>query len=54
MADAERQYVAELLTRHRGNVSRCAQEAGMTRQGFHKLLSKLGVAASEYRRDGQT
>ncbi|HVX64918.1 MAG TPA: sigma-54 dependent transcriptional regulator [Pirellulales bacterium] len=54
MADAERQYVAELLTRHRGNVSRCAQEAGMTRQGFHKLLSKLGVAASEYRREGRS
>ncbi|HEV7224386.1 MAG TPA: sigma-54 dependent transcriptional regulator [Pirellulales bacterium] len=50
VADAEIQYVSGLLTRHRGNVSRCAKEAGMTRQGFHKLLAKLGVSADVFRK----
>jgi two-component system response regulator AtoC len=54
VADAERQYVTGLLARHRGNVSRSAREAGMTRQGFHKLLAKLGISADEFRGSSAT
>ncbi|HVW00491.1 MAG TPA: sigma-54 dependent transcriptional regulator, partial [Planctomycetaceae bacterium] len=43
---AERDYIVGLLTRNHGNVSQSAREAGMTRQGFHKLLSKHGIHAA--------
>src|SRR5690606_28096471 len=33
-------YLTSLLTSHGGNVSQAAQQAGMSRQGFHKLLKK--------------
>lgn len=49
MAQVEREYLIRLLTTHRGNVSRCAQDAEMTRQGFHKLLDKHGISADQFR-----
>ncbi len=46
----ERRYLIGLLQQHRGNVSQAAQEAGMSRQGFHKILKKHGISAARYRR----
>ena len=46
---AEREYLISLLQRNSGNVSQSAQQAGMSRQGLHKLLKKHGVDAREYR-----
>jgi two-component system response regulator AtoC len=46
---AEREYLISLLEKNRGNVSQSAQQAGMSRQGFHKLLKKHGVVAGDYR-----
>ena len=54
ISDAERSYVCGLLARHRGNVSRSAREAGMTRQGFHKLLNKLGISPNDFRVVGRS
>ena len=54
ISEAERAYVCGLLARHRGNVSRSAREAGITRQGFHKLLQKLGVSPDDFRRAGRS
>jgi two-component system response regulator HydG len=47
--EAERDYLISLLRDNAGNVAQSARQAGMSRQGLHKLLKKHGVAASEYR-----
>jgi DNA-binding NtrC family response regulator len=47
--ETEQHYLISLLTRYKGNVSGAARQAGMSRQGFHKLLKKHGIAASQYR-----
>jgi two-component system response regulator AtoC len=47
--DAERKYLVSLLEKNSGNVSQSAQQAGMSRQGLHKLLKKHGVDAKDYR-----
>lgn len=46
---AEHGYLASLLQRHQGNVSQAAQQAGMSRQGMHKLLKKHGLSAADFR-----
>ena len=45
----ERQAIEVLLRRHRGNVSRAAKDANMTRQGLHKAMSRLGGRADRFR-----
>jgi len=47
--DAELAYLKSILEANRGNVSRAAEQAGMTRQGLHKRLKKAGLNASDYR-----
>ena len=47
--DAEHDYLTSLLQKHLGNVSQAAQQAGMSRQGMHKLLKKHGIAAANFR-----
>jgi two-component system response regulator HydG len=47
--DAERDYLITLLTTNFGNVSQSAVQAGMSRQGLHKLLKKHGLKAGDYR-----
>lgn len=49
LGSAEREYLEALLERFAGNVSRAAHEAGMSRQGLHKLLKKHGIAAHDFR-----
>lgn len=48
--NAERDYLIGLLRKNSGNVARSAKQAGMSRQGLHKLLKKHAVDADEYRR----
>jgi DNA-binding NtrC family response regulator len=45
----DRDYLDDLLRRHKGNVSRAAHEARLTRQGLHKALIRLGLNAQDYR-----
>ncbi len=47
--DAERCYLVGLMKNHRGNVSRAAHEAGVSRQGMHKMLARHQINASEFR-----
>lgn len=42
-------YLTSLLISRGGNVSQAAQQAGMSRQGFHKLLKKHGITPADYR-----
>jgi len=46
---AERDYLVALLRENAGNVARSALQAGMSRQGLHKLLKKQGIDADDYR-----
>jgi DNA-binding NtrC family response regulator len=49
LAEEERRYLMDLLCRHRGNITRAAQEAQMSRQGLHKALLRLGIEPIEFR-----
>jgi two-component system response regulator HydG len=49
LGDAERDYLVSLLEKNSGNVSQSATQAGLSRQGLHKLLKKHGVDAKDYR-----
>ncbi|HRA90267.1 MAG TPA: sigma 54-interacting transcriptional regulator, partial [Planctomycetaceae bacterium] len=48
--NADRNYLTALLEKHGGNVSQAAQQAGLSRQGMHKLLARHGLEAAEFRR----
>lgn len=41
----ERSYVEELLTRHRGNITQAAREAGKERRAFGRLIKKYGIGS---------
>jgi DNA-binding NtrC family response regulator len=41
--DFEREYLTHLLAKHKGNVSRAAQEAGIDRNYIHRLVKKYGI-----------
>lgn len=47
--NADYEYLTALLAKHSGNVSQAAQQAGLSRQGMHKLLKKHGIAPSGFR-----
>jgi DNA-binding NtrC family response regulator len=49
LGGAECEYITSLLERNQGNVAQSAREAGLSRQGLHKLLKKHGLDANEYR-----
>lgn len=42
----ERNYVEELLTRHRGNITQAAREAGKERRAFGRLIKKYGIGSA--------
>jgi DNA-binding NtrC family response regulator len=48
---ASRAYLADLLRLFRGNVTRAAVRAGMTRESLHRLLRRYGVRSEDYRTD---
>jgi transcriptional regulator with PAS, ATPase and Fis domain len=39
----EREYLTHLLDRHKGNISRAAQEAGIDRNYIHRLVKKYNI-----------
>jgi two-component system response regulator HydG len=49
MDDAEHRYLVSLLKSHGGNVSKAAHQAGVSRQGMHKMLSRHGINAADFR-----
>ncbi len=49
IAALERSYVEELLTRHKGNVTHCSEEAGMARSAFQKLMQRYGIRSADFR-----
>ncbi len=49
IAALEQTYVEALLTKHKGNVTHCSEEAGMARSAFQKLMQKYGIRSADYR-----
>ncbi len=50
----ERQYLAAALARHRGNISKAADDIGMYRQQLQQKLAELGMDAEQFRqKDGR-
>ncbi len=47
---AEREYLVGMLSKNHGNIAQTAREAGVSRQGLHKLLKKHGIDADEFRK----
>ncbi|QDT34773.1 sigma-54-dependent transcriptional regulator [Thalassoglobus polymorphus] len=48
--NADHTYLTVLLEKHGGNVSQAARQAGLSRQGMHKLLSRHGLDAATFRK----
>jgi len=46
----QRHYLTEVLRRCGGNVTRAAEQAGIERESFHRLMRKCGVQADDIRR----
>lgn len=46
---ASREYLAKLLRSFRGNVTKAARRAGMTRESLHRVLRKYGVSSGTYK-----
>ncbi len=49
IAAMEQVYLEQLLRKHAGNVTRSADEAGMTRSALQKLLQKHGIRSGDFR-----
>ena len=45
----DRQYLADVLTRTRGNVTRAAKLAGKERRALGKLIKRYAIQTSSYR-----
>ena len=45
----EQTYVEGLLTKHKGNVTHCSEDAGMARSAFQKLMQKYSIRSADYR-----
>ncbi|MEI8254096.1 MAG: sigma-54 dependent transcriptional regulator [Deltaproteobacteria bacterium] len=52
--DATRRYLEALLTKHRGNVTNAAAQAGMERESIHRLLRRHDVRADAYRDNAES
>ncbi|MEY3173992.1 MAG: Transcriptional regulatory protein ZraR [Planctomycetota bacterium] len=46
---AEREYLVNLLRMSGGNVTQAAEQAGLSRQGLHRILQRHGLTAREFR-----
>ncbi|MDA0373963.1 MAG: sigma-54 dependent transcriptional regulator [Planctomycetota bacterium] len=52
VAAIESSYVQELLRRNDGNVTRSAEEAGMSRSALQKLMQRYGIKSGDFRLHG--
>jgi DNA-binding NtrC family response regulator len=50
VGEVEKKYFLFLLTKHKGNITRISEEAGMTRRHIHRILKKYELDPQQYRR----
>lgn len=53
LADFERDYVTNMLMRHRGNVTHAARAGKQDRRAFWQLMRKYQILSADYRNDGR-
>ncbi len=51
MSEIELKYLVSLLEKHHGNVTKVAEEAGMTRRNIHRLLKNHHIEADNWRKN---
>jgi DNA-binding NtrC family response regulator len=49
IAEFEHQYIRCLLTRNKGRVNRCAEDAGITTRQFHKIMTRYGICKEDFK-----
>jgi DNA-binding NtrC family response regulator len=49
VAEAERQYLTELLARHNGRINPSAAQAGISTRQLHKLLTRHGIRKERFK-----
>ncbi|QEG24922.1 sigma-54-dependent transcriptional regulator [Mariniblastus fucicola] len=49
---ADRAYLTNLLEKHGGVIASAARQAGLSRQGMHKLLKRHGIDVNSFRKKG--
>ena len=49
IAELESGYLESLLKKHKGNVTHCSEDAGMTRSAFQKLMQRYGIRSADFR-----
>ncbi|MDR3666569.1 MAG: sigma-54 dependent transcriptional regulator [Ignavibacteriaceae bacterium] len=47
--DVEKNYLLHLLEKHKGNITRMAEDAGMTRRNMHRLLNNHNIDSDQWR-----
>ena len=47
--DIEKKYLLYLLNKHNGNVTKIAEEAGMTRRNIHRMLNRHSINPGSWR-----
>lgn len=45
----EREYLIKMLNRHRGNVTRAAQDSGVDRRTFHRLIKRHKISSRNWK-----
>ncbi len=45
-AEFERRFIAEVLNKHNGNISRAARELGLTRRGLYLKFERRDLSAT--------
>ena len=49
VSQVERDYFAQLLTRYKGNVARCARHSGLSRRSVTQKLQKYALDRADYK-----
>jgi transcriptional regulator with PAS, ATPase and Fis domain len=47
--DVEKKYLIHLLQKHNGNITKMAEEAGMTRRNIHRMLNNHNINTNDWR-----
>jgi DNA-binding NtrC family response regulator len=47
--DVEKKYLLHLLEKHKGNITKMAEDAGMTRRNMHRLLNNHKLDTDQWR-----
>jgi DNA-binding NtrC family response regulator len=47
--DVEKKYLLHLLSKHNGNITKMAEDAGMTRRNIHRMLNNHNIKTNDWR-----